>query len=273
MNCNNNNLIINNNIYIGIDFSINSPGICINLNGTYKFISFYNNPKLNEDISLKKKTKRIHKESLHEILTNQNIIELIPYKRFLCKDSYSENQIIKLEDSIFIANLINQKIYEEVFQYSINSKIKYENLNLHIGIEGFSYSSNGQAFIDLISYATILRFKLYMQFLFVKTNSLNIYAPSEIKKFIGKGNYNKFDIFNVFLKETDENLLNTKLFKFISENKNLCLKKEIVNKPIDDLLDSFYIMRLVINNLNKDEKDLSIEKIKINKNKKIIKNK
>lgn len=205
-------------IRIGIDFSLNSPSVCININNEkLYFISFFN------DEGKDWKNSKSEKFQYHNILNN-NIVEMIPYTRKINKDDYRLEQKTKMEDAMLLADIIVNRLKE----YSNDSDLK-------IGIEGFSYSSKGSSFIDLIIYNSFLRKKLVDEFGFEK---INIISPSEAKKkFSGKGNSNKEKMILSF-KENYIKLdliANSKLFKFVNE---IEINYKKIPKPIDDLVDS-----------------------------------
>lgn len=208
-------------ILVGIDFSLNSPSICINANNqNLKFISFFNDE--GKDY-LSGKTK---KYELHRELHDNNLVEMVSYTRYIDKSSYVSEQKTKMYDAIQLAKLI------------VDYLRKYKDDDIRIGIEGFSYQSSGQAFIDLIIYNSFLRKELVDTFGY---NNISIISPTEGKKiFSGKGNANKEVMINAFLTNyvNSELISNSPLYIFY-KNKQLDFKNI---KPLDDLVDSCGIM-------------------------------
>lgn len=211
-------------IKIGIDFSINSPSMtwCRD-DGEYNFVSFFND----EGKDWRKSKSKTFK--YHNILYENNLVEMIPYTRVSVSKEYRQEQKDKMNDAIKLSFLIINKI---------NSIIDKCNDEIIIGLEGFSFNSKGASYIDLIMYNCFLRQKIVEIF---GSESLVIISPSEGKKFFsGKGNANKEKMIESFISNFvgDEKIKSTELWKYCSENeldyKNI--------KPIDDLVDSYSIM-------------------------------
>lgn len=209
--------------YIGIDFSVISPSICIKYpNGEYKFISFF------DDYGKDYKTTKLKKFHYHQELSN--IIEMIPYTRHIIKDNYRDEQTSKMKSAKYISKLISSKIKEIVG----NNKV-------YIGIEGFSYGSISSSTLDLALYNSFLRIKLLEMF---GDDCLVIISPKEGKKKLsGKGNANKDIMINAFI---NDNLHDKKLiinpFWIYCKNNNLDYNNI---KPIDDLVDSYAILNSI----------------------------
>lgn len=210
---------------IGIDFSLNSPGICIRENtGNIKFISFFNN----SGRSKLKPTLKSHK--IHYELEGLNAIELYEYDRGFKSKDFLLRERQKIVDAENIASIITEYILEN-----------YIHDDIHIGLEGFSYGSKGNSFIDMVQYNSFLRNKLYENF---GDDSIFIFQPSHVKKNAGKGNANKNLMVEYFQKDVlnDIELRKTKFWNWIKEKD---IPKNIP-KPIDDLCDSYFIMKSLI---------------------------
>lgn len=205
-------------VRIGIDFSINSPSMmwCRD-EGEYNFISFFNNEGKDWRNSKSKTFK------YHNILYDNNIVEMIPYTRRKISKDYCLEQKDKMADAMELSELIINKIKE----ISCGDGVM-------IGLEGFSYASKGASYIDLIMYNCFLREKIVRAF---GADSLTIISPTEGKKnFSGNGNANKEKMIGAFVSNNvnDPKIVETELWKFCSSNeldfKNI--------KPVDDLVDS-----------------------------------
>ena len=70
-------------------------------------------------------------------------------------------------------------------------------------------------------------------------------TPTTIKKFAGKGNMNKLQLFEAFQKNSveDQILAQSPLYKVV---KNLEIGKKIP-KPLDDLIDAYFLVAYVAN--------------------------
>jgi hypothetical protein len=209
-------------IKIGIDYSLISPALCIHKDGEYKFISFF------DDYGKDWKTSKLKKFFYHRELSD--IMELIPYTRELDKENYRSEQKTKMKSAKLIAELITNRIKEEVGDDEVI-----------IGIEGFSYGSVSSNTIDLCLYNSFLRLKLLETF---GEECIVIISPTEGKKTLfGKGNAKKDDMINSFINNRleDKELENNPLWKYCVEH-DLDFNNV---KPIDDLVDSYGILKSI----------------------------
>jgi len=213
---------------IGIDFSLNSPGLCIFKDNEYKFISFFNTDNREWD-----RIEKPYKGFIwHNYLNKENAIFPIPYYRKVHSKEFILREREKLEDSKCVTEIIMAEIN------SYNGEVK-------IGLEGFSYGSKGNSFIDIVGYNTILRSALLEKF---GSENIFIFPPSQVKRLTGKGNANKHLMVKSFQNNVleDSTLKETKLW-------NLINKKDFsksIPKPIDDIIDSYFIVQCLIKSLN-----------------------
>ena len=112
-------------------------------------------------------------------------------------------------------------------------------------LEGFAFSSQGASFIDLIMYNCFLRQRIVNKY---GSDSLVIVAPTEAKRLLfGKGNAKKDDMINSFISNnlSDNKIIINKLWQYLTSKKDELDFKNI--KPIDDLVDSYGIMKCLDN--------------------------
>ena len=105
--------------------------------------------------------------------------------------------------------------------------------------EGSSYGTSRfgtNSLIDLASASSILKSDIIDRF---DVKEMEVYAPTTIKKFAGKGNMSKLDMWEAFL--CLETLNQSELFKFCQQFKG---DKKIM-KPLDDLVDAYYLLEYV----------------------------
>ena len=208
--------------FITIDFSLNSPGICIfnNKKKKYHFISYLKKNgskksiKLQEELGLLDEVTLVFQPDWEKEL-DYSSIELGKIKRY---DTMSND----------IINLITQNSFPED--------------GYQIAFEGVSYGSKSGTnnIIDMASAASILKIKLLKH---LKPEDIKTVAPATIKKHAGKGNMNKRTLWDVFVENrTGEDFLEENKFWVFS--KNLEVGKS-VPKPFDDLVDAFYLNSLL----------------------------
>lgn len=193
-------------IYIGIDQSINSTGVCVKLYDDNKLIKehFY--------IITHKVTKKALAYS--ETLNN---FEYVFYDKHEKSESDDNN---KFEMNKLLNNIMISTKIIDIIKNIISSPLD----KLYVAMEGISYqSSQTKSLIDLAGLSTLIRYKILKFFQTHQDNmgELRIFTPGEIKKFAsGNGNCSK----DVMIK-----LFNT-------------AQKEIAKLPkVDDIADAYWI--------------------------------
>lgn len=174
------------NVFVGIDPSINSTGVCI-------LETDDNNKQVNCKFYIIKGSKLTKKESKAED-DNIKIFQYVLYDKL---DTSTKNiKDYKTLEWNKTQNMINVcKCVKDI----INKYVDYNGiLNLYICQEGISYGSTikTKSIFDLAGLNYLLRNS------FINSNICNYFviaAPSEIKKFAtGKGNANKEMMINMF---------------------------------------------------------------------------
>jgi len=211
-------------IYSGIDFSLNSPGTCTqDHKGKYTFITFFNYGNRIWDEEGRKIPKSF---SVHKELMDDKTILGFPYYRQVKDKDFLLREREKLTDGQNIADLISNILIT-----------LYGTENHKIALEGFSYGSKGNSFIDIVQYNTFLRNEIVNAW---GVENISIYQPSHVKKLAGKGNANKHYMVKAFQDDVfnDKDLRKTKLWKW-TQGKDFTEK---IPKPIDDLVDAYFIL-------------------------------
>lgn len=193
---------------VGIDFSINSTAMCVKMGEKHLIFSFVPNYQTG------KAAFKIH-DSLKGILITQGYVK--PPK---ATDSIEEqtNKLINADQQ--------SDIIMSMFDYMGLSSDEVQ----EIRIEGFSYASKGNSFIDLITYNTFLKVKLIQRF----GHIIKVVPPKTLKKaYTGNGNATKCDMVRTYLEKSNS--------KFSDKIRELNFVKEgefNIPKPIDDLVDA-----------------------------------
>lgn len=201
-------------IRCGIDYSLNSTGVCIYKDNTYHLYVFFNGEG-NWDKSKSKKWSVF--QSIGDV------VGMVPYTRHKRVDDYKVNEQNKLIDATYISHLIVNKIKEVCGDEQPV-----------IGIEGFSFNSMSNSSFDLCEFQSILRYKLCEVY---GVEYINIIPPTEIKKqFSGKGNTDKMSMIDVF--KSKKQYENTGLYRWLNDNE---LDERYLH-PIEDLVDSVAII-------------------------------
>jgi hypothetical protein len=106
-------------------------------------------------------------------------------------------------------------------------------------MEGLSFSSNGNALIDISMATALLRKRIIDR---IGVDKFHVFSPTSIKKFAIKGNAKKDELYNVLcnFREDETNLINFSNILEINKTEWITPAK-VVNKPIDDIVDATWI--------------------------------
>ena len=123
--------------------------------------------------------------------------------------------------------------------------------DVKIAIEGLSFSSNGNALIDISMATALIRKKIVDT---VGSQNFFVYSPTSIKKFAKKGNAKKHELYHAIIDKQVPGTNFSHLTEILDKNKsNWITGAGSVNKPMDDIIDASWICLYLIENL-KDAK-------------------
>ena len=220
---------------VTVDFSLNSPGICIwtSDKNEYHFISY-----------LKVGTGTKPEQRRQEEISTFSDVTLFHQPDWKTKfGDYSKNEFAKI------------KRYREMASDLISEIVNIVGTtkDYYIAFEGSSYGSKmgTNNIIDMAAGAAILKNQM-MELLCVE--EILTVAPTTIKKHAGKGNMNKAALWTAFLNNVCESpeLANSPLFKYcVSEIGEV--KK--VPKPFDDLVDAWFLNHYLLQQLGENLPD------------------
>lgn len=209
-------------IIVGIDPSLNSTAITIYKNNKFSLFNYTN--------------KKPGYKWIKEI---DNCVNF-KFHEFKDTDDFSESETEKLQ----IYDIVTNKIVID-----INNVVDDET---HVFIEGYSYSAAAGRLIDLVTFSTLLRYKL------IKNQNiiLHVIPPSSLKQYVsamvyksdkkgvyrddnGKagGSFDKKDMM-ICLVKLD---IISEYYDYIKINRDILLKPIDIPKPFDDLNDSMLL--------------------------------
>lgn len=211
--------------FIGIDFSINSPGICIIHNEQCYWISNTIGAKTKADQAYAERVKACTDVTYLLFDNEEQSQDSI--------DSYSENEYRKIIRYIGRAKNLKQIILGKLEELGYTGEEM-----LHFGFEGFSYGSNTNNIIDIAIATGFLKAELIGEF--GANMTLNVMAPGTIKKYAGSGRYNKKEMYEVFVENRhgDVKLASSGFWSLSQSLRGL--KK--LPKPTDDLIDAYFVV-------------------------------
>ncbi len=140
---------------IAIDPSLISTALVISTPNNFKMFNYCRKDKVYNKKGLSKWFKTAEEYIFYRF---------IEYRKH---NNYSEGELIKLKDYDKISDMIIKDILDNIDN----------DLPIKIGIEGYSYSSNAGAIIDLVTFSTLLRKKLFD----LVSENILIVSPSTLK--------------------------------------------------------------------------------------------
>jgi Holliday junction resolvasome RuvABC endonuclease subunit len=249
---------VNKVAYIGIDYSLLSPGICVILEeagqqAEIRLASVYHTDDAPEKLLAKKDGPFGVLES-----SKTTSITLLPKHHKLEKGtvSYScvekDKLVASREDTDLIISLLK--------------KLSAGSSEMYIAMEGISFGSPGNTLIDIAMATGILREKMTQQLLGGDAEKLFIFSPGSIKKFAGKGNFKKHEIYDALLESPL--FKDTEYVKLLRQYKPTWVTPAgMVKKPCEDINDSIFVaglLRATIKN------ELPVPEPKVKKSKKDV---
>ena len=206
---------------VTVDFSLNSPGICIWSADTkrYHFISYIK-------AGLGTKAEQRRQEDIEEF-SDVSLIHQPDWKASL--GDYSKNEFAKVKRYITMADHIVALILG----------ITRTKQDYYIAFEGTSFGSKmgTNNIIDMAAGAAILKERMMSE---LDVRNILTVAPTTIKKHAGKGNMNKAALWLAFLNNVLENqeLAKSPFYKYCVSEIGEVTK---VPKPFDDLVDAWFL--------------------------------
>ena len=197
---------------IGIDFSINSTAIAIKMDNKTHLFSFVPNYE---------KGRAAFK--IHDYLKGELLVK--GYE----KSKPSKNSIEEQSNKLLNADRLSESILDIFNLLCIEDPQE-------IRIEGFSYMSKGNSFIDLITYNTFLKVKLIQKF----GHIIKVVPPKTLKKsYTSNGNASKCDMMRYYVGKSDSKLKE----KIVELN---IIKEEdfTIPKPLDDIIDAIALTEI-----------------------------
>lgn len=213
--------------FIGVDFSLNSPGICVwnDKHKEYHFINY-----------LKPKSGTKAEQKMQEEISLLSDVTLVAQPDFTSDKDYSKSELAKVKRYDRMADDIINLILQNSFDAD----------GYCIAFEGSSYGSKmgTNNMIDMAAGAAILKLKMIKA---LKPEDILTVAPTSLKKFAGKGNMSKLQLFDAFKANATEDkyLLKSPLWNF---TRNIETGKK-VPKPLDDLIDACYLTAYTVHTL------------------------
>lgn len=217
---------------VGIDFSINSPSFCCYKDGKYVWGSLTRSDRSAES-HLKSQKKPFF------VLNSCEDFHIYFMDKAVLSDDYTERERSK----ILYFNDIVEFMWNRIAD--IMGDVEY-----HVAMEGLSFSSNGNALIDISMATALLRKKILET---CGVDKFHVLSPTSIKKYAIKGNAKKDQLYVALAEKYKDDETNLSNFANMLEfNKIEWITPSMtVNKPIDDIVDATWIVLYLKDNLRK----------------------
>lgn len=216
--------------FVGIDFSLNSPGFCILTNDNCKWISLHRTTNI-IDKMLKKDG------SPFKVLgNNDNVsINIISKKEFT--GEYHEKERQKILNAIYFS------------EFALDLLSPYLNKNTIVGMEGLSFGSSGNSLIDISMTTALIRAGVVKK---INPDNFFVISPTTLKKFAVKGNAKKDELYNKLIETRMFEDRLKPLLNILKEYKNIWIKGAgKVETPCSDIIDATWICLFIEENLEK----------------------
>jgi hypothetical protein len=216
---------------IGIDLSLNSTGVCVLRGNSINLVSVF---KTDNNI------EKIFSRNDHFTLLNEcsELKMIIKNKELDKSKEYHIREREKITNFVSLANEIKDAIIGSIADGD----------DVYIGMEGISFGSPGNSLIDISMLTGILRSEI-LKILGSDSGRFFVFSPTAIKKFAGKGNFKKIEMYDSLCSQTE---VNSDFITLIKEKKEMMVTKSgTVKKPTEDIIDSIWVARFLKNELEK----------------------
>lgn len=207
--------------FVTIDFSLNSPGICIFSDSKYHFVGY-----------LKPKTGTKKEQKMQEELNLLSDTQITHQPDWTNNENYSKSEMIKIQR--------HMKTADDIINFIID--ITGTKKNYVVAFEGSSYGSSAGTnnIIDMAAGAAILKMEMMSR---LEVLDMMTIAPSTIKKHAGNGRLKKDELWTKFLENVldDKAIETSSLLKYCKDNIG---EVKRVPKPMDDLVDAYFLNHL-----------------------------
>jgi hypothetical protein len=216
---------------IGIDLSLNSTGICVLRGNSIDLVSVF---KTDNNID------KIFSRNDHFTLLNgcKELKMILKNKELDKSKEYHIREREKISNFVSLASEIKDAIIGSI----------KDGDDVYIGMEGISFGSPGNSLIDISMLTGILRSEI-LKILGNDPGRFFVFSPTAIKKFAGKGNFKKIEMYDSLCAQTE---VSSDFITLIQEKKEMMVTKSgTVKKPTEDIIDSIWVARFLKSEIEK----------------------
>lgn len=223
--------------FIGLDFSITAPAFCITEDfKTWKFIAAVN----------KNETKKFKGliDNWNDEYSGVNVI-FVDHEIRKKSEHYHLTERNKLSNYMDLVDSLLDRLEKEV-----------KGQDCIVAIEGISFSSKGNALVDIALATGMIRYQLAERFLKKNLDKFFVFSPSSLKNAIGaKGNAKKDVIMETFLSDPGiESVRKSDLYKLLlNEREEIIINERNIKSPYMDMVDAFLAVLKLYNELKNND--------------------
>lgn len=210
--------------FVGIDFSLNSPAFCVMKDDSCIWGSLTRTERTLE--SLQKNADKPY----HILKDNPNFSLFIVNKESLPED-YVEKERAKID------------YFQEAVEVFWKEIEKHVDGDFKVAMEGLSFMSAGNSLIDISMATALIRKKIIDR---IGSQNFYVFSPTAIKKFAGKGNYKKDEMYEALVNFEGEKEKLSPFVSLLDVNRDKWITKaKQIAKPIDDMVDATFVALLL----------------------------
>jgi len=245
----------NNELFIGIDFSYNSCGITFMCGESLKHICVYNKNQIKKNDDKELTNEEAYKElEILGLIENKQCMNILHHRDKVpqVKDiGLLAWERIHMAQTIIHSNLV----YNTIVTY-IQTNYRHVNpRSIYVAFENYSYTKATDNLIQMCEMTAPVKQKIIGDLIsMINLENFYIVTAPTIKKFAGKGDYDKYDMFQAFLKED----IDDEFQKALKKNEDKFFKPRIKKgkpfndmiAPVPDIIDSYFICKWLIKQVN-----------------------
>lgn len=233
-------------LFVGIDLSMNSTGVCFKTDSENLYLNILNRNVLSKNKKLSDEEILDNYEITSELLKLDNVImhvddrEPIPVPKKIGLSEWGRRSV--LASNKYSTNFV------DIIKNIISER--FSGHQIFVCIENYSYTKHTNNIINMVEFTFPIKEKLLLSGICPLENFYLVTSP-EIKMGLGNGNYDKYELLMCFInnKMGDKNVTIDNFNKFAIEKVNILTKTgkkkgKTINEvltPISDLVDSYFL--------------------------------
>jgi hypothetical protein len=210
--------------FVGIDFSLNSPAFCVIKEDSCFWGSLTRTERTLESL-------RKNADKPYHILKDSPNFSLFTIGKDALPEDYAEKERAKID--YFLGAV-------DAFWSEIEKNVEGD---FKVAMEGLSFMSAGNSLIDISMATALIRKKIIDR---IGSQNFYVFSPTAIKKFAGKGNFKKDEMYESLVKFPDPEMKLSPFTAVLDINRDKWITKaKQIAKPIDDMVDATFVALLL----------------------------